>query len=386
MLYWKFVRIHLRIGVTLAALLLPAAPAAAASLRVETVTDRGATGARAVYVGDGRDNLVEIYLARNEHIDSEARDPRKVIGFLVTGAPRSPACEAISEGEQVCRVPDGTRLLAPFVYARAGKDSIWISVPRRGAVVYGGPGDDFVGGPYGADGETQLPGEIHGGPGNDDLDSGGLVYGGPGNDDLTDTGIPSRIVAGPGQDEVWGSEGADVINAGLGGDIVIDWGGNDVLRTADGQTDTVTCGDGRDKLTADGRDESDFDLGGRGPFSDCERLERVGEPLVAPFYFQQWEPGERYVTILYGCPPDGPRLCVGTGELRRNGRLVDRRRLRERAGNWGVLEFQLGSRRISRLVGKDIRITIRWRGRTGQMRSLTTTSQIYEPGPRGEDG
>jgi hypothetical protein len=370
----------LTIAASLVVLAVHAAPAAGDSLRLERVTEDGVRGARLVYIGDERDNFVEIGLARNEDLDYEAPDPRKVIGFLVTDAAPSAACEATgSEGEQVCRVPDRTRLLAPRVYLGAGKDVVYIEVPRRDAIVYGGPGPDVLDGPYRADGDTLLPAEFHGGPGNDDITATGLVYGGPGNDEMTNTSSPSRLVAGSGDDQIWGSEGDDVINAGAGHDTVVDWGGNDVIRTRDGQTDTVGCGDGRrDRLTADVRDESDVDSTQRGPFDDCERLDRRGEPLLTPFRFQGWD-YEPYVTVLYGCPPDGPSLCLGTCSLRRGGRLIARRPLRERAGTWGVVYFRLGSRRINRLLDKDIRITIRWRDRTGHMRSLAKRIAFTSP-------
>ena len=131
-------RIRAEISVTLAALVVPAAPASVDSPRVETATGRGATGARVVYVGDARDNRVEIRLARNEDIDLEAPDSQKAIGFLVTGASPSLACGSgrYEGGRSVGR--DGVRLLAPRAYARTGNDSISIHVPRRAAVVYGG--------------------------------------------------------------------------------------------------------------------------------------------------------------------------------------------------------------------------------------------------------
>jgi hypothetical protein len=374
------VRARIGIGGLLAALFLPAAPAAGETLRVETDTEDGVRGARIVYFGDERRNGVEIDLAREESVNPDSPTPRKIIGFLVRGAAPSAACEpADSEGEQVCRVPDGTLLLAPRAYGRAGNDSITIYVPRRGAVVFGGPGDDIFFGPYRTDAETQLPGEIYGGPGNDEFNSGGVLYGGPGDDDLSYTAVPSRIRAGPGDDQIWGSDGSDWLAAGPGRDNVLAWGGNDVIRAADGETDTVVCDEGRDSLTADGRDEADFSSATGGPFTDCERLRRRGEPLLSPFGFQVWEQ-ERYVTVLYPCPVDGPSRCVGTCTLRRGGRVIARRRFRERAGEWGIVEFPFGSRRIVRLLDKDIRITMRWRDRTGRMRSLATTDQITEPG------
>ncbi len=368
------------IGASVVALLVSAAPAAADSLRLETITEGGVTGARMVYIGDERNNRVVISLARNEDIDYQAPHPLKVVGFLVTGASDGPACELTGgiEGEQLCRVSDGVRLLPARAYGLAGRDSITIYVPRRDAVIYGGPGDDSLAGPYGADGETLLPGELHGGPGKDVLEGNGLLYGGPGDDDLSWEPVgPSRILGGPGDDVIWGSERADVIDAGPGHDEVLAWGGNDTIRTADGQSDVVTCDDGRDSLTADGRDEPDFSASDH-PFGDCERLDRRGEPLLSPFRFQEWA-YERYVTVLYGCPPDGPSLCIGTCSLRRGGRLIARRRLRERAGTWGVVYFRLGSRRIHTLLDKDIRITIRWRDRAGHMRSLKRTDRFYEP-------
>ena len=65
--------------------------------------------------------------------------------------------------------------------------------------------------------------------------------------------------------------------------------------------------------------------------------------------------------------------------LRRNGRVIARRRFRERASEWGIVEFPFGVRRIATLVDKDIRVTMRWRDRTGRTRSLSRTDQITEP-------
>jgi hypothetical protein len=88
---------------------------------------------------------------------------------------------------------------------------------------------------------------------------------------------------------------------------------------------------------------------------------------------------ERYATVLYACPPDGPRLCIGRDALRRGNRLLARSRFRARAGNWDIVVFRLGFRRISRLVGKEIRVTVRWHDRAGHLRSLTRTSSITRP-------
>jgi RTX calcium-binding nonapeptide repeat (4 copies) len=368
--------------VAVTALFLPAAPAAADSPRLEMVTEDGATGARLVYTGDGRSNKVTIGLARNEDLPGpELPDPERVIGFLVQGASLGAGCEAVGyESAQVCRVPEGTRLLAPRFYGRAGNDTVWIEVPRSDAIVYGGPGNDQLNGPFSADEYTSLPSELYGGPGDDSLAGSGLLFGGPGNDFIgveEEARVASRIVAGTGRDQIEGSDRAEVINAGPGRDEVLAWDGNDVIRAQDGETDRVDCSFGRDLLIGDGRDESVF-LDPPFP-GECERLKRRGEPLLVPFEFQNpWE-NESYVGVVYGCPGDGPSLCTGTVALRRDGRLIGRRPLRERAGNLGFVDFPFGERRIRRLLGEDIRITIRWRDRAGHMRSLTRTDSITVP-------
>jgi hypothetical protein len=234
-------------------------------------------------------------------------------------------------------------------------------------------------GPTAPMGRPSCPGEIHGGPGNDEVFAGGTVSGGPGDDDLSDAAIPSRVRGGPGDDEVWGSDGDDVLVGGPGHDTLLGWGGDDIIRAVDGQVDTVVCDDGRDTLTADGRDESDFSLVDGGPFRDCERITRRGQPLLTPFGFQLWE-NESYVTVLYACPVDGPSRCAGTCTLRRGRRVIARRHFRERAGVWGIVEFPFGRRRIAGMLDKDIRITMRWRDRAGRTRSLTTTDRIEAPG------
>jgi hypothetical protein len=358
-----------------AALLTSAAPVAADSLRLETTREGDAPGARVVYVGDDRQNSVEVQLAREEYVNPDSATPSKVIGFLVIGAPPGPGCgpEAY-EGEQVCRVRDGIRLLAPRVYLRGSADFVDVRVPRRDAILYGGPGADTLYGPTRSD-ETQLPAEVHGGPGGDDLYAGGVLYGGPGGDDLSFAEIPSRVFGGPGDDTVWGSDGDDVLDAGAGEDFVEAQAGNDVIRLRDGETDTVTCDTGRDFLRADGRDEaSDFEFG---PFIDCERLRRRGEPLLAPFGLDAWE-GGKTLYAYYACPADGPSRCEGTMALRRGGRLIARRHFSERAGTWGDVSFRLGARRIGRLVG-HAGLRIRWTDRRGRVRALAKPTHIGPP-------
>jgi RTX calcium-binding nonapeptide repeat (4 copies) len=340
------------------------------------VTERAVAGARVVYVGDERDNSVAIGMARNRDISEAAPYPGKIIGFLVQGASASLGCEpGRIQGDQVCRVPDGTRLLAPRADGRGGRDTIKVYVPRRGAIVHGGPGNDILEASCGC--AAEVPSELHGGAGRDYLSGGGLLDGGAGDDRTFWARLPSRILGGPGDDRLLGSAGPDMINPGPGRDYVNAAQGNDVIGTLDGQIDTVVCSSGRDSLVANGRDEPQFSLRQIGPFADCERLQRRGEPLVGPFRFALWD-GQDYLTILSGCPPDGPALCVGTVALRREGHLIARRRLRARAGTWEFTYFELGWRRIAELP-EGIRITIRWRDRAGRMRSRTKLSQIRGP-------
>jgi len=202
-------RARLGICASLAALLLSAGPAAGDSVRLETVTDHGVTSARVVYIGDGRNNSVEISFAYDEYVNPDAPNPQKVIGFIAaavsgTALAAGPGCEPTRVNEQLCRAADGTRLLAPRAYLGGGNDGITISVPRAGAIVYGGPGNDLLDGPYRAD-DTLLRSEIHGGPGDDYISATGLVYGGSGDDEMQDTSSSSRLVAGSRDDSIWGS-------------------------------------------------------------------------------------------------------------------------------------------------------------------------------------
>jgi hypothetical protein len=262
------------------------------------------------------------------------------------------------------------------VYGLGGDDHFEVDVPRRDGVVFGGPGQDELWGPYDVAGEAQIPIEIHGGAGNDRFDATGRLYGGPGDDYFEQPDGRSQIFAGAGDDEISGSDVGNLIDAGPGRDEV--WGGfgKDVIRTLDGRTDLISCWDGRDRLVADGRDDS-FNVDGYGPFSDCETLVRRGEPLMSLAGFNQWE-YEPYVSLTYGCPPDGPRRCTGYISLSRRGQLIARRSVSERAGNWGHVDFRLGVRRIRPLLDKDIKVMVRWRDRKRRLRTRAQVTQISE--------
>ena len=363
----------------LVGLLAFAGPAVAGSVRLETIREHGSTGTRVVYEGDARDDYVTIALARTEDLKDDSSAPRTIIGFLVTDlGPDSPGPGCTATGRQsvyLCRVSSDTRLLGPRMYGRGGADTLEVDVPRPGGVVAGGSGSDELWGPYEDDGETQVPIELHGGPGSDRLEATGRLYGGPGDDRFEMSSGASRLIGGAGDDQMWGSPRADFIDAGPGRDVVYADTGNDVVLARDKRTDVVSCDEGRDRLVADGRDESD-DLG-YGPFADCEALSRRGEPLMSLRQFDDWQ-YERYVTFGYGCPPDGPARCTGSASLKRNGRLIARRAISAPAGDWGWVRFRLGERRIRALLDTDLRVTLRWRDRSGHRRARSGVTRFTE--------
>ena len=111
-------------------------------------------------------------------------------------------------------------------------------------------------------------------------------------------------------------------------------------------------------------------------------MKRHGEPLPVPLEIQRWDHdhyGYQPLTVRYGCPPDGPTLCIGAVALRREAHLIARRRFRRRAGQWGYVECRLSSRRLARLFDKDLQVTMRSRGRGGHIRSLSETATFYGP-------
>ena len=221
----------------LVGLLAFAGPAAAGSVRLETIRQHGSTAKRVVYEGDAGADYVTIALARIEDLKDDSSAPRTLIGFLVTdlgpGSP-GPGCSATHRPSvYLCRVSSGTRLLAPRMYGRGGADTLEVDVPRPGGLVVGGTGSDELWGPYEDDGETQVPIELHGGPGSDRLEATGRLYGGPGDDRFEMSSGASRLIGGAGDDQIWGSPRGDFIDAGPGRDAVYADTGNDVVLARD---------------------------------------------------------------------------------------------------------------------------------------------------------
>lgn len=104
--------------------------------------------------------------------------------------------------------------------------------------LYGGDGDDVIR----ALGDSDL---VIDGGGND------VIYLGPGDDVTQLGNLPNEwpgddvIYGGSGQDDIGGHKGADVYHGGDGNDFIYD------MRTRDRQPDKFYCGEGKDRYYAD---------------------------------------------------------------------------------------------------------------------------------------
>jgi ELWxxDGT repeat protein len=138
----------------------------------------------------------------------------------------------------------------------------------------GGGGNDFVvdSGNYYVRG---IPNTLHGGAGNDTLDSQSttddfmfgddgddsisgangfdFVDGGAGDDTLHGGSYDSTVLGGPGDDVLNGSSGYDLLDGGEGADRLTGGGGNDTLSGGAG-ADTIDAGAGVDVINSDPQD------------------------------------------------------------------------------------------------------------------------------------
>jgi hypothetical protein len=256
-------RTLLALGALLAAALLGAAPAAAA-----TADTTG--GVLHFLAASGEFNELTIAPAGGRLVVS---DPG------ASGLTAGPGCEA-DAGRLLCA---GAGSIEVRTGDRADLVRLAVALPTT---VFGGPSDDqIVGGtgPDAIDGETGAD-YVEGGAGGDRLQGGtgrDLLAGGAGDDELNGGDDPDelngdagndaldgnegsdRMSGGDGDDRFAGEAGNDSIDAGAGADFVDAGEGNDVVDVADGQADTVTCGTGADGARGDGVDRVEL---------DCERL------------------------------------------------------------------------------------------------------------------
>lgn len=158
-------------------------------------------------------------------------------GAVVT----SETCEEATPGSASCDTAGITRLV---VYLLDGDDLVYAdipwNVPSLAFTIYGGPGNDSLGG--NADRDDKLFGQggddyITGYSGND------VIRGGPGDDTLR-----GRV----GRDYLRGCDGADTLYGGDGMDTLVGDRGPDVFHTQDAFLDYVFGGPGHDTVDGDG--------------------------------------------------------------------------------------------------------------------------------------
>jgi Ca2+-binding RTX toxin-like protein len=158
--------------------------------------------------------------------------------------------------------------------------------------VYGGPGNDRIGGGPGAAQRRRggFGDHVHGGPGDDVSD------GGPGRDKMSGGAGNDSQSGGAGNDLIFANQGADVSEGGDGNDVL--WAlarvdvtspgdpngdalsggnGNDRFRVRDGEADRITCGNGNDVVIADQFDVI-TDATGADANGSCERVVRGSVP------------------------------------------------------------------------------------------------------------
>lgn len=163
--------------------------------------------------------------------------------------------------DEGCDITVITRLV---VYLRDGNDVIYAdipwSIPELPFTIYGGPGDDSIGGNAGYGDELYGQGGddwIRGHSGNDLLDGGrgdDTMRSGAGNDVVLG-GVGSDLLVGRrGDDRMRGGDGADRIVGGAGKDVLRGEAGPDFLDSDDGVRDEVYGGPGYDAARTDKRD------------------------------------------------------------------------------------------------------------------------------------
>ena len=162
-----------------------------------------------------------------------------VSGAVVT----SDTCAEATPGNASCDTAGITRLV---VYLLDGDDHVYADIPWHipslAFTIYGGPGNDSIGG--NADHDDKLFGQggddsVTGYSGND------VIRGGPGDDTLR---------GGVGRDYVRGCDGADTLYGGDDMDTLVGDRGADSFHSRDGFLDYVYGGPGHDTVDGDGPD------------------------------------------------------------------------------------------------------------------------------------
>ena len=224
-------------------LLLPAAPARAATVSVEG-------GALRITAIPGETNVIDI-------------GPGATVADAGAPLRLGPGC--MPQGiEALC--PGATRIQADL---GDGDDVLTLSAPLA-ADLAGSDGNDTL----------TVVAPLAAGPAVATLD------GGAGDDTLTAAAGADVLSGGPGYDVLTAGEGDDRLDGGTGGDSADGGGGADSIVLRDRVTDTATCGAGRDTVRAEVLDQLDF---------ACERVD-YGPPGNAG-RLRALTGGGRFVTI-----------------------------------------------------------------------------------------
>jgi hypothetical protein len=242
----------------------------------------------------------------------------------------------------------------------------------------------------GATVESRLRAVVYGGPGNDYINARGELYGGEGADAVSAQGAGSKLFGGLGDDEMRGGPGADFINPGPGRDDV--WLVNERRgRTAwkDTRRDTVWSRDGElDDIYCDSRGPADVLRVDRFDWpSDwakeswpldrtrpCEGVFRSAPPLPLPAGIDSpdYEVSDGTQVWVF-CPTDGKAVCEGTIMLRVLGDTFGPVRFRVRAGN--MRPFHMTSHEYGWDESDSVAtfITLRVRDRGGRLVRIRAT-------------
>jgi RTX calcium-binding nonapeptide repeat (4 copies) len=215
----------------------------------------------------------------------------------------SPECSGAGPYRVDCLSP------VRFLWVELGDKGDSVNVASSDpATIYGGGGDDRIGGDHGGDrlygeaGDDILDGErtpgqasdtLSGGPGTDMVDYGSRtrpvhvvldgvgndgeagehdtveadvedVFGGQAGDSIVGDAGPNTLLGGPGDDRLEGAGGRDTLDAGAG---------DDTIMARDGATDTVRCRAGDDTAYVDLEDAV---------APDCEHVFRPPVRIVVP--------------------------------------------------------------------------------------------------------
>jgi hypothetical protein len=262
---------------------------------------------------------------------------------LVPGPGCNPNPGLPNGGVITCTIPPGARATGPYIALGDGDDFVHVQFSRHGTQVFGGPGSDLI----------TASGRVRGGPGDDRI--------------AARPWSPARIAGGPGDDEIYGSLKRDLIDPGPGSDRVFTDPrsccrqfpiGRDLVRTRDRDIDYISCSTPATVLL----DGYDYYPG------SCGRVERRGAARALPLSFYTHARGEAQWDVQ--CPPDGPRVCTGSLSAFAHG-VTLRRHFELTANNFVASFYLFASRKRLRVLGDDVKVTVRSRDRTGRLRKAT---------------